>query len=150
MTVSLVSHISTELYTHVHVMDIDIHVFDTDCYGVMWHGAYAKWMEIGRVKLLEEKGFVFSMPGDPEGIIFPVTSQQYTFKAPASYGKPLCLTTKLAVQRYKLHFLQVFTDKQTAQIVMEASTTVVTLNANWKVNRKLPESLHTVLTHQSP
>lgn len=145
MPLQLVSHISPELYTHSHVMDVDINIFDTDCYGVMWHGAYTKWMEIGRVKLLEAEGYTFSAPNDPEGYIFPVADQQFKFKHPAYYGQSLCLTTQLAVKRYKLHFLQTFTLVESDNVAMEAFTTIVVLDANWRVQRKLPESLRVLL-----
>ena len=39
-----------------HTLDIDVQIFDTDCFGVMWHGAYIKWLELGRVKLMESRG----------------------------------------------------------------------------------------------
>ncbi|MEM0951919.1 MAG: thioesterase family protein [Cyanobacteria bacterium P01_H01_bin.74] len=132
-----------------HKMPVDINIFDTDCYGVMWHGAYTKWMEIGRVKLMEDAGFVFSTPDDPDGLVFPVVEQQFSFKRPARYGEALQLVTKLQVNRHKFNFSQTFylqkpatksaTDKDT--ITVHAETTIVVLNHQWKLLRRLPESL---------
>ena len=47
---------TTQYPVLTHQMDLDVQIFDTDCFGVMWHGAYVKWLELGRVKLMEERG----------------------------------------------------------------------------------------------
>lgn len=122
-----------------HTMDLDVNIFDTDCFGVMWHGAYTKWMEMGRVKLFEERGLTLSKPDEPNGHIFPVVEQNLRFKNPAPYQDQLTLTTRLTVDGYKLVFSQVFQSKTSGKITMEASTTVVVLDSNWKLQRKIPE-----------
>lgn len=121
-----------------HTLELDVNVFDTDCYGVMWHGAYTKWLEMGRVKLMQAQGYTFSKPGDPEGLIFPVVEQNLKYRRPAPYGDQLTLTTQVALQGYKLIFTQSFRSHQTDQITLEATTTVVTVDAQWKLQRRLP------------
>ena len=34
-----------------------IYYADTDAYGVVWHGAYLRWLEKGRCDFSEELGF---------------------------------------------------------------------------------------------
>jgi acyl-CoA thioester hydrolase len=125
----------------LHTMDIDVNVFDTDCFGVMWHGAYTKWLEIGRVKLLESQGLHLSKPGEPGGWIYPVVEQHFKFKSPALYADKLTLTTRLAIEGYKLHFAQTFRSHTTDRITLEALTVVVVVDTAWKVQRHLPESI---------
>lgn len=125
----------------LHTMDIDVNVFDTDCFGVMWHGAYTKWLEIGRVKLLESQGLHLSKPGEQNGYIYPVVEQNFKFKSPALYADKLTLTTRLAVEGYKLHFNQTFRSQTTDRLTLEALTVVVVVDADWKVQRRLPESI---------
>ncbi|HEY9686746.1 MAG TPA: thioesterase family protein [Coleofasciculaceae cyanobacterium] len=123
----------------VHSMEQDVNIFDTDCFGVMWHGAYTKWLEMGRVKLLEGQGLKLSKPNDPEGWIYPVVEQNFKFKSAAWYGDKLTLTTRLAMDGYKMVFLQNFRSHNTDKITLEAVTTVVILDAQWRVQRRLPD-----------
>ncbi|HEY9745253.1 MAG TPA: acyl-CoA thioesterase [Oculatellaceae cyanobacterium] len=125
----------------LHTMDVDVNIFDTDCFGVMWHGAYTKWMEMGRVKLFEERGLMLSKPDDPLGYIYPVVEQNLRFKSPAHYQDRLLLTTRLKIDGYKLIFEQTFTSKTSGKVTMDASTTVVVLDTNWKLQRKLPDMI---------
>jgi acyl-CoA thioester hydrolase len=125
----------------LHTMDIDVNVFDTDCFGVMWHGAYTKWLEIGRVKLLESQDLHLSKPGEPGGWIYPVVEQNFKFKSPALYADKLTLTTRLAVEGYKLYFTQTCRSHSTDRITLEALTVVVVVDHAWKVQRRLPESI---------
>ncbi|WP_373532804.1 acyl-CoA thioesterase [Vampirovibrio sp.] len=129
----------------LHTLELDVNIFDTDCYGVMWHGAYTKWLEMGRVKLLEAQGYRFSKPGEVDGFVFPVVEQNLKYKRPAPYGDKLTLTTRVALQGYKLIFLQSFLSHQSDQITVEATTTVVTVDAQWKLQRRLPQSLKEIL-----
>jgi acyl-CoA thioester hydrolase len=123
----------------VHSMEQDVNIFDTDCFGVMWHGAYTKWLEMGRVKLLEGQGLKLSRPNDPEGWIYPVVEQNFKFKSAAWYGDKLTLTTRLAMDGYKMVFLQNFRSHNTDKITLESVTTVVVLDAQWRVQRRLPD-----------
>ena len=37
-----------------HIDEIRVYYADTDAYGVVWHGAYLRWMEAGRVNYTEK------------------------------------------------------------------------------------------------
>ncbi len=128
-----------------HTLNLDVHIFDTDCYGVMWHGAYIKWLEMGRVELLKQCGQQLSMPNDSspdsDTLIYPVVEQNLKFKSPARLNDPLVLTTSVEIQGHKLVFSQNFTQKTSDKLVLEAVTTCVVLNENWKPYRKVPEPL---------
>lgn len=123
----------------LHTMDLDVNIFDTDCFAVMWHGAYTKWMEMGRVKLFEERGLTLSKPDDPNGYIYPVVEQNLRYKSPAPYQDQLTMTTRLVIDGYKLNFSQTFQSKLSGKVTMDSTTTVVVLDANWKLQRKIPE-----------
>lgn len=125
----------------VHTMDLDVNIFDTDCFGVMWHGAYTKWMELGRVKLFEDRGLTLSKPDEPNGYIYPVVEQNLRFKNPAPYQEQLTLTTRLSINGYKLVFTQTFQSKNSGKTTLEAVTTVVVLDTTWKLQRKIPECI---------
>lgn len=122
-------------------MTLDVQIFDTDCFGVMWHGAYTKWMEIGRVKLLESKEIKLSLPDDPNGYVYPVIEQSFRFKSPAKYGDKLLLETTLVVEGHKLLFDQVFTSQNTGKITLESHTVNLVVDMAWRVQRRLPPEI---------
>lgn len=122
----------------IHTLDLDVNIFDTDCFGVMWHGAYTKWMEMGRVKLFEDRDLVLDKPTQAEGFIYPVVEQNLRFKSSAPYQDKLTLTTKLTIEGYKLVFSQIFTSRITGKTTLEAVTTVVVLDTQWKLQRRIP------------
>ncbi len=128
-----------------HSLTLDINIFDTDCFGVMWHGAYLKWMEMGRVQLFEAQGLKLSKPGQPDGYIYPVVEQSLRFKAPGQYQDRLTLETTLTVEGYKLLFKQVFISQSTGKPTLEAMTTVVVLDSQWKLQRQLPPMVRQAL-----
>lgn len=124
-----------------HEMIVEVNIFDTDCYGVMWHGAYMKWLEIGRVKFMEMRGIRLSKPEEVGGHIYPVTEQHLNFLAPARYQDVLRLNTSLQVKRYQLNFYQSFVNVSNDKITMEAETKMVVLDMQWKLQRNLPKHL---------
>ena len=124
-----------------HRIDLDVQVFDTDCFGVMWHGAYIKWLELGRVKLMESLGLRLSRPEETEGYIYPVVEQRLRFRAPALYQNHLTLTTRLVVDGFKLHFHQEFFSVEQQKVTLEADTLVMVCDMNWKLQRRIPAFL---------
>ncbi|MDX2083955.1 MAG: thioesterase family protein [Candidatus Melainabacteria bacterium] len=122
---------------------MNVHIFDTDCYGPMWHGAYIKWLEIGRVDWLREHGIVLEKPG--EGTIYPVVEQHLRFRSPARLHDRLEISTELALDRYRLVFKQTIAQKQSQKLVLEAETVCVVLDSQWKPQRRLPEALLAIL-----
>jgi acyl-CoA thioester hydrolase len=122
----------------MHQMSFEVQIFDTDCYGVMWHGAYTKWLEMGRVALCKQLGIPVQPPG--QGWVFPVAEQRMRFKKPAALGDPLTLTTTLRAEGYRLQFAQVVR-RAGEEVVFEAETTCVVVDGQWRLQRRLPQEL---------
>ncbi len=127
----------------MHQMDLAVQIFDTDCFGVMWHGAYTKWLEMGRVELLKSQGIELSKPDDhlrgKPVYIYPVTEQNFRFRSPARMADALILANEMTIEGYKLLFHQEFTQRDTEKVVMTAQTTCVVLNDQWRPLRTLPD-----------
>ncbi len=154
MTESLIdTEIKTEINTNsepkatsgAHSFELDVQIFDTDCFGVMWHGAYTKWLEMGRVKLFEAIGVSVSKPGDADGYIYPVVDQHFRYKSPARFGDMLTLTTRVEAHGHKLVFHQQCHNHTTDKTTIEVQTTIVVLDMNWKTQRRLPEAVASCL-----
>lgn len=121
--------------------NFDVHIFDTDCFGVMWHGAYTKWLEMGRVNLFKSVGVPVTGPDAEEGFIFPVVEQTFRYRAPARYGDILTLTTRATPSGHKLIFHQECRNLQSDKVTMEATTTIVLVDRSWKPARRIPAEI---------
>ena len=122
-----------------HIYHYTVQIFDTDCYGVMWHGAYVKWLELSRIQFLLERGINLKTLGDEHDVIFPVVEQNFKFHKSTKFMEELVFETTLQVQEPRLTFTQkVYRDET---LVFEATTLNLLVNHKGKVYRKLPEVL---------
>lgn len=123
-----------------HSFTFDVHIFDTDCYGVVWHGAYTKWLEMGRVDLLKKVDLDLNQMSRDHDVIFPVVEQNLRYKASARFGDTLALTTHVVQNSpIKLTFEQRITDIKTGQRILEARTDIALTNSQGRLYRKLPD-----------
>lgn len=65
---------------------------ETDQMGVVYHGNYAQYFEIGRVEWLRNLGLSYKWMED-NGIMLPVVSLTMDYKKPAKYDDLLTVTT---------------------------------------------------------
>jgi len=79
--------------------DIEIRVryAETDQMGVVYHGNYAQYFEIGRVEWLRNQGVSYKWM-EENGIMLPVVSLTMNYKKPAKYDDLLTVTTILKNQ----------------------------------------------------
>jgi acyl-CoA thioester hydrolase len=92
-----------------YVFETTVYIPDTDCYGIVWHGTYLRWMDYARNQLLEQAG-LFSTPTDAdesiEGLLFPVVHLALDYKHPAKLADPLTIETHVEIRRARLVFHQ--------------------------------------------
>ena len=56
-----------------HTFEQQVFYSDTDAYGVVWHGSYLRWLEMGRVFYCEQLGLdLISLKEN--NIVIPVTN----------------------------------------------------------------------------
>lgn len=67
---------------------------ETDQMGVVYHGNYAQFLEMGRVEWLRSFGISYKSM-EENGIMLPVISLQLNFKKPAVYDDLITVVTKL-------------------------------------------------------
>ncbi|WP_413512481.1 acyl-CoA thioesterase [Myroides odoratus] len=65
---------------------------ETDQMGVVYHGNYAQYFEIGRVEWLRNLGLSYKRM-EELGIMLPVVSLTMNYKKPAKYDEDLCIRT---------------------------------------------------------
>jgi acyl-CoA thioester hydrolase len=84
---------------------IRVHYALTDQMGVVYHGHYAQFYEMGRVEAMRQLGYVYK---DMEaiGIIMPVTDLHSRFLRPARYDD--LITVKTILKELPLHHKVIF------------------------------------------
>ncbi|MFA5597713.1 MAG: acyl-CoA thioesterase [Pusillimonas sp.] len=116
-----------------------VYYSDTDAYGVVWHGSYLRWFEMGRVEYLQELGANLKDLAEQNDIIMPVVEINLRYKSSAVINDPITIETEiLKVERASITFSQIIRNALTDKINVLATVTAVTTNSKGKLYRKLP------------
>lgn len=76
-----------------HSVEVRVRYSETDQMGVVYHGNYIPYFEIGRVEWLRNKGVSYKSL-EENGIALPIVSMHLNYKKPARYDDLLVVTTK--------------------------------------------------------
>lgn len=74
---------------------IQVRYAETDMMGVVYHGNYLAWFEVGRTQLLRENGVVYR-DLEAQGYLLPVVEVGVKYLRPALYDDQLTIVTTLA------------------------------------------------------
>ncbi|MEY8848732.1 acyl-CoA thioesterase [Psychroserpens sp. XS_ASV72] len=77
-----------------HEFQFRVRYGETDQMGVVYHGNYAQYFEMGRTEWLRKMGFSYKQMED-DGIMLPVISLLINYKKSARYDDLLKVKTKL-------------------------------------------------------
>lgn len=96
-----------------HLYQTRIRYAETDQMGVVYHGNYAVFFEMGRVEWLRNTGISYSEM-EQNGIMLPVVSLTMNYKKPARYDDLLTIKTILKSQTsVKIEFdYEIYNEKQ--------------------------------------
>lgn len=118
-----------------HTVEIRVRYSETDQMGVVYHGSYVPYFEIGRVEWLRDKGISYKSL-EESGIALPIVSMHLNYKKPARYDDQL--TVKTTLKKYSgvkiefdceiwkenmellttAHFILVFVDTKTGRPIL--------------------------------
>lgn len=122
-----------------------IYYADTDAYGVVWHGAYLRWMEKGRCDFCEDLGFNL-VELVKQDIALPVANMNVRFKASAKLNDVLIVETWISkLTSICVTFSQSIKNKDNGVTYILADFDIVAVNNNGKLYRRMPETLKTAL-----
>ncbi len=125
-----------------HTFEQRVFYADTDSYGIVWHGSYLRWMEMGRVYWTEMQGVNLENLRDENDIVIPVAGINIKYKMSAKINDVMLVETELAsFNRLSAVFKQVISNKETGKVYIEAEVTVVCVNTEGKLYRRVPETL---------
>jgi acyl-CoA thioester hydrolase len=95
-----------------HEFKVRVRYAETDQMGVVYHGNYAQYFEMGRVEWLRDLGLSYAFM-EKNGIMLPVVSLTLNYKKPARYDDLLTVRTILKKQEsVKIEFdYEIFNEK---------------------------------------
>ena len=77
-----------------HTIQVKVRYGETDQMGVVYHGNYAQYLEIGRIEWLSALGISYKEM-EKQGIMLPVVVLNITYCKPAFYDDVLTIKTTL-------------------------------------------------------
>lgn len=126
----------------IHSQDFRVYYHDTDSYGVVWHGSYVKWLEIGRVELCELLGLDLAVL-ETNGITFPVVDMHIRYKQSALMNDRLVVETKISqLKPMSVTFSHTIKNKNTQNVNITAETTIVSVDKTGKLIKRFPEYIY--------
>lgn len=79
---------------HWYVHPIRVRYQETDQMGVVFHGNYVTWFEIGRTEWIRNIGYAYS-DLESKGLLFPVIDLAVSYVQPAKYDDMVIVCTRM-------------------------------------------------------
>ena len=128
-----------------HAFNTKVFYSDTDAYGVVWHGSYLRWLEMGRVLLCEKANIKLSQL-DKEDIVLPVAELNIKYKNSAKLDDEIIIETNIIDKgRFYVTFQQFVKNEKTNKTYIEALVKVVAIHKDGKLYRSLPEQIEKIV-----
>ena len=131
-----------------YIQEVRVLYSDTDAYGVVWHGAYTKWFEAGRVGLVEQMGMPLEQL-ESNNILFPVVEMNIRYKSSAKMNERIVIKTSIQeLKPTSITFEHNVYEKSTGIIRVTAHTTIVVINSETgKMYRRIPADIYEKFEH---
>ena len=108
-------------------INIRVRYGETDQMGVVYHGNYAQYLEMGRIEWLRNLGISYKKM-EADGIMLPVVSLSLNYKKSACYDDVIQVTTQLKkTPTAKIEF-EYKIESETGDLLTTAETTLVFIN----------------------
>ncbi|MFF2888839.1 acyl-CoA thioesterase [Paenibacillus sp. NPDC057967] len=130
---------------------------ETDQMGVVFHGNYVTWFEVGRTEWIRSAGYDYKTI-ESKGLLLPVVDLQCTYVAPAKYDDLVVVCTRIASSSpLRVEFQSqvrrvteadfkaakaAYGDELPGELLVEGGTKHVWVNEQWqpaRLSRVLPE-----------
>lgn len=131
-----------------NILKQKVYYSDTDAYGVVWHGSYLRWLEMGRVDWCEMKGHNL-IDLKNQDIVLPVVNLNIRYKASAKLNDNLIIETSVTkFNGLSVTFTQRIKSAETLKIFVEAEVDVVAISNDGKLYRRMPQILSDVFKEE--
>ncbi len=78
--------------------EVKVRYAETDAQGVVYHGSYVVWFEVGRTEYCDAAGYPYARM-EAEGVNIVVSDLEARYRRPARYGDTVRVATRLAAIR---------------------------------------------------
>ncbi len=78
--------------------EVKVRYAETDAQGVVYHGSYIVWFEVGRTEYCDVAGYPYARM-EAEGVNIVVSDLAARYRLPARYGDTVRVATRLAALR---------------------------------------------------
>ena len=111
------------------ITQVRVRYSETDQMGLVYHGNYAPFFEIGRTDALRELGLTYKQ-FEEEGIMMPVLDLSFKFHKPAYYDDVLNIKTSIHhLPKVRIRFdYEIFNEKE--ELITSGHSTLVSVNKN--------------------
>lgn len=124
-----------------HNIEQKVYYADTDAYGVVWHGSYIRFLEIGRTEFSNTLGYTL-VELQEKNIVLPVVNINVRYKSSAKLNDELIIETSLKkFNPLSATFEQKIICKKTGKTFVEAVVDIAAIDNNGKLYRKMPPIL---------
>jgi len=120
---------------------IQVRFYEVDPYGVVWHGYYVGWFEIGRNELTEKFG-LGPLQLKERNLLAPVVELNCQYKFPASFGESLLIqTTTERTEVAKLIFRYRILSQKNGKVLATGSTAHVLTDFQGTLLYRIPQDI---------
>lgn len=131
-----------------HQINIRIRYSETDQMGVVYHGNYAQYLEMGRVEWLRNLGISYRWMED-NGVMLPVISLMLRYKKPAKYDDVITVkTTLLHPPGVKIEFGYIITSAN-GDVLVEGNTQLAFIDIKTGRPTRCPEYILKLLKDET-
>ncbi|MEN1783897.1 MAG: thioesterase family protein [Bacteroidota bacterium] len=113
---------------------------ETDQMGIVYHGKYADYLEIGRVEWLRKLGFSYKKM-EASGVLLPVTELHINYKKSATYDDELTITTTLRQKPMVRIVFDYTIHNQNQELLIEAHTVLAFMDRDTGRPTRCPDYL---------
>ena len=116
-----------------------VYYSDTDAFGVVWHGSYLRWLEMGRVELCEKYGLNM-LELEKQDIVLPVTNMNIRYKSSGKLNDIVLIVTSIKkLTPVTIVFEQTIKNQSTGKLFLQAEFEVVAIHNDGSLHRRLPD-----------
>ncbi|GGE12395.1 acyl-CoA thioesterase [Psychroflexus salis] len=120
---------------------IEVRYAETDQMGVVHHGIYPQYLELGRLDWLNQFGLHYQKM-EEQGVMLPVYNLQISYLASAKFGDTLKVETLLKEKpNVRIIFTYKIYNLETKQLLVEATTTLVFVDSKTRKPMRCPSFL---------
>lgn len=123
---------------HSHTTEVKVRYGETDQMGIVYHGNYAQYLEIGRTDWLFALGFSYKSM-ELEGFMLPVVELKIKYCKPAFYDEILTVkTTLIKTPKFSIEFNYEIKNPK-GELITTAYSKLVFVDAKTRLPTQCPQ-----------